>query len=212
MGQRRFAIIGHRVPASGKIILNDLAGGSGRLDVLCRAVNSALFLSHGIRNDSQIILHLLGGDGPPRRIRFDGEYLKGVRVEERAIAGHVAKIIAEPVPVLGQWISASPGIDYSGGGVEETVSDWDDKGVEIFTLNADGERLWNRDSKLDNVKNEFGKLGFFLSDDLDFTEHEFEFLKHHSKLRSIGDKWLQGHLAISIVHQFLDLGMDLNVS
>ena len=51
--------IGHRAPSSGKLNLNDLSG-SGRMDVLVRPVNSALFVSHGIRKDSQILVHLQG--------------------------------------------------------------------------------------------------------------------------------------------------------
>ena len=88
---RRFAIIGHRVPSSGKINLNDLAGSSGRIDVLARAVNTALFLSHGIRDDTDITLHLMGGPGPSRRIWFEGARLRGVYPDERGIAGHVNK-------------------------------------------------------------------------------------------------------------------------
>ena len=57
---RRFAIIGNRAPSSGKLNLNDLPGDGGRMDVLVRAVNSALFISHGIRKDTQIVVHLMG--------------------------------------------------------------------------------------------------------------------------------------------------------
>ena len=87
--QRRFAIIGHLAPSSGKLNLNDLAGGSGRTDVLVRAVNAALFVSHGIRDDSHVVLHLMGGDGPNRRIWFDGTRIGGVRPDERSIAGQI---------------------------------------------------------------------------------------------------------------------------
>ena len=84
MTERRFAIIGHRVPSSGKIILNDLAGGSGRLDVLCRAINSALFISHGIRDDTHITLHLLGSKFPPRVLPADP--VRWMRVDFEAAA------------------------------------------------------------------------------------------------------------------------------
>ena len=53
---RRFAIIGNRAPSSGKLNLNDLPGDGGRMDVLVRAVNSALFISHDIRRDTQLSL------------------------------------------------------------------------------------------------------------------------------------------------------------
>ena len=49
MKNKRFALIGHRVPSHGKLNLNDLAGSCGRLDVILRSLNTALFLSHGIR-------------------------------------------------------------------------------------------------------------------------------------------------------------------
>ena len=81
---RRFAIVGHDTPGSGDFSLNDLAGSAGRMDVLLRAVNSALFVSHGIREDTQIVLHL--EDSGPRRIRFDGGSLRGVHPDERSIA------------------------------------------------------------------------------------------------------------------------------
>ena len=42
---RRFAIVGHRAMSKGKLPLNDLAGGAGRMDVLIRAVMSSL-LTH----------------------------------------------------------------------------------------------------------------------------------------------------------------------
>lgn len=95
---RRFAIIGHDVPCKGDFSLNDLAGGAGRLDVLLRAVNTALFVSHGIREDTQIILHL-GGSGS-RRIRFDGGKLRGVHPDERSIAGHVRAVVRSPIPLI----------------------------------------------------------------------------------------------------------------
>ena len=91
--QRRFAIIGHKAPSSGEISLNDLPGLSGRMDVLARAINATLFLSHGIREDSQIIIHLMGGNGPPRRVMFDGSKLGGVRPDERSISGHFKSLI-----------------------------------------------------------------------------------------------------------------------
>ena len=59
------------------------------MDVLVRAVNAALFVSHGIRDDCHVILHLMGGGGPNRRIWFDGTRIGGVRPDERSIAGQI---------------------------------------------------------------------------------------------------------------------------
>ena len=57
---RRFAVVGHRAMSKGKLPLNDLAGGAGRMDVLIRAVMASLLTSHGIRSNVEVVLHLLG--------------------------------------------------------------------------------------------------------------------------------------------------------
>ena len=95
---RRFAVVGHRAMSKGKLPLNDLASGAGRMDVLIRALMAGLMTSHGLRKDSVVVLHLLGGPGPPRRIKFDGETLKGLHADERSIAGTIGKVIATPSP------------------------------------------------------------------------------------------------------------------
>ena len=101
MFKKRFALIGHRVPSHGKLNLNDLAGSCGRLDVLLRSLNSALFLSHGIREDVEVILHLMGGEKPSRRIWIQGSKVKGIHSDDRSIAGHISKILQTPLPPKG---------------------------------------------------------------------------------------------------------------
>ena len=139
--QRRFAIIGHLAPSSGKLNLNDLAGGSGRIDVLVRAVNAALFVSHGIRHDTDITLHLCGGPGPDRRIWFNGETLSGVRPDERSIAGQIKAILKRPVPPIGVLDEVTQGIFDMGGGLAETLTEWHDDGISIHVLDAEGDAL-----------------------------------------------------------------------
>lgn len=194
--QRRFAIIGHRATSNGKLNLNDLSGACGRMDVLIRAVNSALFLSHGMRNDCQIILHLMGGPGPPRRILFDSNKIKGLHVDERAIAGRISAILQEPVPAIGHLIEVSPGLIHSGGDISNTVLEWTNEGVEMILLDADAPELENRssDPKI---------IGFILSDDQSFSDIEKEIFEGIEK-RAVGSKWIQGHSAITVAHYILD--------
>ena len=194
--RRRFAVIGHRTPSSGKINLNDLAGSSGRLDVLVRSVNTALFKSHGIRDDTDIILHLMGGPGPPRRIWFQGSRLRGVHPDERAIAGQVAKALREPVPPMGQHVELHTGLWHSGGGIEQTLLEWGRDGVRAFVLDADGEQLDARPPSGDSI-------GFILSDDQPFSDSEAEFLEPMERI-SLGGNWLQGHSCIAIIHHIID--------
>lgn len=193
---RRFAIIGHRAPSSGKINLNDLAGSSGRLDVLARAVNTALFLSHGIRDDSQVILHLLGGPGPARRIFFDGKSVRGLHPDERAIAGQIGRALKEPVPAIGQKSELHSGFWHSGGTIEQTLAEWRKEEVTIFVLDAEGQDV-------SELKYAQRPLGFILSDDQPFSETDLHIVNDELRL-SLGKQWLQGHARISIIHHVLD--------
>ena len=193
---RRFAIIGHRAQSSGKINLNDLAGSSGRIDVLARAVNTALFLSHGIRDDTDITLHLMGGPGPSRRIRFDGAKLRGVYPDERAISGQINRALKEPVPVIGQFVEIHPGFSHSGGDIEQTINEWIRNDLDIVILDAGGEPF-------DSDIHANSPTGFILSDDQPFTESELDVMKNLTKI-SLGDTWLQGHACIAILHHMMD--------
>ena len=191
--QRHFAIIGHDAPSTGKLHLNDLAGGAGRVDVLARAVNTALFISHGIRNNSTITIHLMGGD-IPRRVKFDGNILRGVHPDERSISGHIRSIMKRPVPPIGIWQESSTGVSHSGGNVRETLIEWGREGVVSYVLDVEGVRLKDEGET---------SMGFILSDHLPFTDEEKGLLEGCQKV-SLGSEWLQGHACIAIVHHILD--------
>ena len=193
---RKFAIIGHRAQSSGKLNLNDLAGSSGRIDVLARAVNTVLFLSHGIRKDSEVILHLEGGPGPSRRIGFIGERIRGVHPDERAICGHLNKALKNPVTPIGGQQEIHSGLWHSGGSIQHTLSEWERSETKIYVLDANGCEFNPELHNCDNV-------GFILSDDQPFTDEENETMKSYERI-CLGKKWLQGHSCIAIIHHQLD--------
>ncbi len=165
------------------------------MDVLARAVNSALFVSHGIREDSHVLLHLMGGDGPSRRIWFNGSSLAGVRPDERSISGQIKGILKEAVPPRGRFREFSRGILHSGGGIEQTVGEWSARGVCPIILDAGGGDFSDVPSSVD--------LGFIISDDKPLTELDTQSLKGAVSL-SLGERWLQGHSCIAILHYLLD--------
>ena len=215
---RRFAIIGHRAQSSGKLPLNDLASGAGRMDVLIRALMASLMTSHGFRRDSEIILHLWGGPGPKRRLKIVGSEVKGIHAEERSIAGQIAKVLREPVPPIGSWIKRSSGIYDGGGSIEETIREWQHS--TIIALDANAERLWSEnttipmesnphsfDSSDDEMVIDGIDIGFILSDDKTLELDD----SHDIIKRSIGQTWLQGHMAIGICHFLIDEGVTLNL-
>jgi len=83
---------------------------------------------------------------------------------------------------------------HSGGGVGETLIEWDREGVVAHVLDAEGVGL---ESERD------GPMGFVLSDHLSFTVEEIAVLKDCQKV-SLGSAWLQGHVCIAIIHHILD--------
>jgi len=214
---RRFAIIGQRAMSQGKLPLNDLAGGAGRMDVLVRAMMSALMTSHGFRDDTEIILHLQGGPGPNRRVKIDGRTVRGIHAEERSVAGQIGKVLKQPTPPKGHWIERSIGIWDSGGGINDTINEWSN--TRIIALDAGAERLWKDKSVIPIISNPLSKfrddkedfdsidIGFILSDDRPLEQE----LPEQIIRRSLGDVWLQGHLAIAVCHFLIDEGVELNI-
>ena len=192
--------------SKGTLPLNDLSGGAGRVDVLIRALMSALLTSHGLRKDTEVVLHMMGGPGPARRIKFDGTTLRGLHAEERSIAGTLAKVLNIPLPPIGRWQPVTAGIEHSGGVLKHTLKEWKD--TVAVGLDANAPRLWTdkavlpQTSKANNLN-----IGLVLSDDQPLSDEE----KNGLLLRSLGDTWLQGHMAVGIVHFVLDEGVDLNL-
>ena len=203
---RRFAVVGHRAMSKGKLPLNDLASAAGRMDVLIRALMAGLMTSHGLRQDTVVVLHLLGGPGPPRRIKFDGSTLKGLHADERSIAGTIGKVIATPLPPIGHWQPMTTGITHSGGGLDLTLKEWKD--APTVVLDANTPRLWSEHAHLPQQSQPASTaLNFVLSDDQPLESVGGETIV----LRSLGEQWLQGHMAIGIVHFLLDEGVNLNL-
>ena len=165
------------------------------MDVLARAVNSALFVSHGIRKDSHVLLHLMGGGGPSRRIWFDGSSLGGVRPDERSISGQIKGILKEAVPPRGHFKEFSSGIMHSGGDISQTIKEWYAKGVCPVILDSDGGDF----SDLPLSKD----LGFIISDDKPLDDADTRERRDPVSL-SLGGRWLQGHSCIAILHYLLD--------
>ena len=190
---RRFAIIASQAPAFGSFSLNDLPG-SGRMDLICRNIGSALLLSHGIRNDAEAIIHLLGGPGKPRRVRFRGIDITGLRPDERSIAGRIRTVLEEPLPPVGIWKEISHGISHSGGDLGQTLAEWASEGVIAFHLDRNGPTL----DSIDDIPPD---VGFLVGDHRPLEAPDREVAIHSL---SLGENWLLGSACISIVHHWLD--------
>jgi tRNA (pseudouridine54-N1)-methyltransferase len=134
---RRFVIIGQTATASGEFRLDDLAGTSGRLDVLVRCIRAALLVSHGVRAGVVVYLVLNGGARAPRVLRVDSAEAKFLRPDERSLATLVQKALAaEAVGEDRGFVRVRPGISVRRGGIDEIVAELGDG--RLFVLEPTG--------------------------------------------------------------------------
>ncbi len=122
---RRFVFIGQGALASPDFLLDDLAGTSGRLDVLLRALRAALMVSHGLRKDSIAYLVLLGGPRAPRTLRFDGGAVQFLRPEERSLAVLAKKVLTAAPEEAEVFTVVRPGISIVNAGLAAVIADLD---------------------------------------------------------------------------------------
>lgn len=190
---RQFVVIGHNGPTRPDFSLDDIAGGAGRLDVLCRCVNAAFFLSHSIRTDVRCRLVL----SDTFTLRFEGGELRRLNPDERSTAALVRNALEQRENAIGHMeCETSPGVYLSRKDCETTLTDAASEGT-VITLHEDGEPIVGIDPPTDPV--------FVLSDHNDFTDTEREMLDDIATKRvRLGPNQLHADHAITIAHNHLD--------
>ncbi|RJU94734.1 MAG: hypothetical protein DWC03_02110, partial [Candidatus Poseidoniales archaeon] len=118
----------------------------------------------------------------------------------------IGKVIATPLPPIGHWQPITAGISHSGGNFDSTLHEWQDHPTVV--LDADAPRLWSKKAALAESSTPSERdVNFVLSDDQPLGEVASE----NVVLRSLGDQWMQGHMAIGVVHFLMDEGVELNL-
>ncbi len=185
---RHFVIVSHTGAADGSWSLDDLCGAAGRVDVLCRALNSAFFLSHGIRDD--VVVDLVFTDPQrPTTVRFTGAANR-LNPDERSLASRIQKALR----ARGEdpWFDPSEtGIDVAPFGLDGLALD----PARLVLLDPEGEPLESADLPEDPV--------FLLSDHQPFTKEEYAALAAATRV-SLGPHWYHGNHVVSCVHWVLD--------
>ncbi len=118
---REFIVVGHKAATDGQFSLNDLPGSAGRMDIMCRCVNSALFLSHDLRRDVVIYLVLLGEPEPPKIVKFIGQDVRYLNPDERSSGSLIKKALELKARI--RWKESTPGVWVRQGDLEELLSE-----------------------------------------------------------------------------------------
>ncbi|SER61688.1 tRNA (pseudouridine(54)-N(1))-methyltransferase TrmY [Natrinema salaciae] len=192
---RQFVLIGHDVPTEPDFSLDDLAGGAGRLDALCRSITASFVTSHGIREDVRV--HLIARD--ELTITFDGRDLRRLNPDERSTAALVRTALEHRDEAIGALpAEPSPGVELYRRGFDGTLAEIADDGP-IVQLHEDGEAVVDvaADALADSI--------FVLSDHRDFTDEETALLEEFGDRRlRLGPELLHADQAITIAHHYLD--------
>jgi len=191
MGTRQFVVVGHDAPTTPDFALDDLAGGAGRLDVLCRCVSAAFFLSHDIREDVRTYL-VLGGE---YTVVFEGSDLRRLNPDERSTAALVRTALERRDEAVGrQAVETTPGVSIVRRDFAATLDAADGTVVE---LHGDGDPVLDVPALEDPV--------FVLSDHRPFTAAERAALEETADARvSLGPRPLHANHAITVAHNYLD--------
>jgi tRNA (pseudouridine54-N1)-methyltransferase len=135
---RTFIVIGHKARTDGHFNLNDLPGSAGRMDILCRCVNSALFLSHDLRRDVIIYLVLLGEPDPPKIVKFEGERVRYLNPDERSSGSLINKALEKRSGSY--WRESTPGVWIQRGDLQALLEELlpGSGDTKLFYLREDG--------------------------------------------------------------------------
>ena len=187
---RQFVVVGHDALTTPDFPLDDLPSAAGRLDVLCRCVNSALFLSHGIR-DARV--HLVLAD--EFTVTFDGGTARHLNPDERSTAARVRNALDAREEAVGHMpATPSPGVELRRLGFEATLDRLDGT---LVHLHEDGTPLPDAEPVENPV--------FVLSDHDDFTDSETDLLAARADARvRVGPERLHADHAITVAHNWLD--------
>lgn len=185
---RRFVILGHTAALGPGFSLNDLPGDGGRMDVLCRAIGAAFFLSHDLRRDVEVTLLLQD----KIQIRLVGRRLRHLNPDERSTAA----LLRHALERLGEEeVESTPGIFVSSGDLTATLDRLGQLGAHPIVLYEEGTPFHRYSMPNDPA--------FFLSDHLPFTPTDEAALADLPHL-SLGRQRLHTSQCITILHYLLD--------
>ncbi len=190
--ERVFVVVGNKAKTE-PFNLNDLAGSAGRMDILCRCIAQTLFISHGVRKNSAVIIVLRGEPSPPKSVMVVGSEVKYMSPDERNIGGIIRKALS--VKVGKEWVKSTPGVYVAKKDLKDVLEEL-----------KDYEKVYLKEGGEDIRKVKFGrKVAFFLGDHIGLSEEDEKLIMSLAdRVVSVSPLSLQADQCIVIVHNELD--------
>lgn len=195
---KEFVIVGHKAVAT-PFSLNDLPGAAGRMDILCRCVNAALFLSHDLRRDVRVYLVLKGG-AQPKLVRFDGSSVRYLSPDERSAASLIKKALEKNAQDF--WTESTPGVSIRKGDFADLL---DELKTPYLNTGIDKKIIYLREDGEDVRDKEFKDPLFVLGDHEGLTEDEERIIEgYEHEIVSVGPLSLHAEHCIVLLHNEMD--------
>lgn len=192
---RTFVNVSHTGKPDGDWNLNDLTAGAGRVDVLCRNIQSAFFLSHGLRDDVQFYAIFTQAAPRAKVVHLDSGKIQRLNPDERSTAARLQQALVDKWNVP-DWKEVQGGIRVGRLGLDDVLDELAPKGTLVL-LDPEGTPLQDWAPPKDPV--------FVLSDHVPFTAQEYASLGARNVQRvSLGPHWYHGNNAIAVIHWWLD--------
>jgi len=192
---RRFITVSHTGESSGDWSLNELSSAAGRVDVLCRNIQSAFFLSHGLREDVEFYAVFARSPVRQKTVRIQGGAIQMLNPDERSTAARLQQALKASWSVP-DWKEVQRGLAVAAFGLEELLADLKGKGTLVL-LDPEGDAIESWQPPADPI--------LALSDHVPFTASEYKALDAAGAQRvSLGPHWYHGNHAIAVAHWQLD--------
>ena len=186
---RTFVIYSRKGRTDSRFNIEDLPSSGGRMDLVARCVNSALWLSNKIREDSEIFIVLNGPPNPPVTLWFKGDTLRKVSPDERSIGIWIKKVLSSDFGK--EWKEFRNGILIARKSFQEIIKEHEKR--NIYVLHEKGKKL---KIKKDPV--------FVLGDHIGLPKNEEKFVLRYGEKLSLGKKPYLASSCISILNWMCD--------
>lgn len=170
--------------------------GAGRMDIACRCVSAALFVSYTIRRDTRIFISLNGGEKPVA-LCFDGGIRK-ISPDERSIGLWISKTLekARENGLNKEWKRTDNGILYAQKSFGEILEELKKEKCDFYLLDEEGKNIEETE-----IKN---NPAFILGDNAGISEKEKAIAELLAEKISLGETFYLASSCVSVVHWVCD--------